>query len=109
MRDELGISESGLGAAGPRRLRAARPDQLLHRRRGRRGAGLEPAPRRRPPGTRPAKIHTDIQHGLRPAEVIGWEELVEAGGYAAARDRGLLRIEGRDYVMPDGDVITVKV
>ena len=33
------------------------------------------------------------------AEVVGWEELVECGGYAAARDKGLLRIEGRDYVV----------
>ena len=39
------------------------------------------------------------------AEVVGWDDLVEAGGYAAARDRGLLRTEGRDYVVADGDVI----
>jgi ribosome-binding ATPase YchF (GTP1/OBG family) len=43
------------------------------------------------------------------AEAIGWRELVECGGYAQARDRGLLRIEGRDYVVQDGDVITIKV
>ena len=42
------------------------------------------------------------------AEVIGWEALVEAGGYAGARERGTLRLEGRDYLMTDGDVITVK-
>ena len=42
------------------------------------------------------------------AEVIGWDALVESGGYAPARDRGVLRLEGRDYVMADGDVITVK-
>jgi ribosome-binding ATPase YchF (GTP1/OBG family) len=54
------------------------------------------------------KIHTDIQDGFVKADVIPWRELVECGGYAAARDRGLLRIEGRDYVMQDGDVITVK-
>jgi GTP-binding protein YchF len=53
-------------------------------------------------------IHTDIQKGFVRAEVIGWEELVEAGGYAGARDRGVLRLEGRDYVMADGDVLTVK-
>ena len=41
--------------------------------------------------------------------MIGWRELVERGGYVAARDRGLLRIEGRDYVVADGDVITIKV
>jgi ribosome-binding ATPase len=54
------------------------------------------------------QIHTDIQKGFVRAEVIGWRELVEAGGYAGARDRGTLRLEGRDYAMSDGDVITVK-
>ena len=54
------------------------------------------------------KIHTDIQQGFVKAEVIPWEQLIECGGYSAARDRGLLRIEGRDYVMADGDVLTVR-
>ncbi len=54
------------------------------------------------------KIHTDIQRGFVRAEVAGAEELIDAGGYAGARDRGTLRLEGRDYVMHDGDVITVK-
>jgi GTP-binding protein YchF len=54
------------------------------------------------------KIHTDIEQGFVAAEVISWEELVEAGGYAAARDRGRLRVEGRDYVMRDGEVMTVR-
>jgi hypothetical protein len=40
---------------------------------------------------------------------VGWRDLVDAGGYAGARDRGRLRLEGRDYVMEDGDVMTVKV
>ena len=53
-------------------------------------------------------IHSDIQKGFVRAEVIGWRELVDAGGYAGARDKGVLRLEGRDYVMRDGDVITVK-
>jgi len=56
-----------------------------------------------------ATIHTEIQDEFIKAEVIGWEDLVEQGGYAAARDKGLLRIEGRDYVVADGDVITIKV
>jgi ribosome-binding ATPase YchF (GTP1/OBG family) len=42
------------------------------------------------------------------AEVAAADELIDAGGYAGARDRGTLRLEGRDYVMRDGDVITVK-
>jgi GTP-binding protein YchF len=54
------------------------------------------------------QIHSDIQKGFVRAEVIGWRELVDARGYAGARDRGTLRLEGRDYVMADGDVITVK-
>jgi ribosome-binding ATPase len=54
------------------------------------------------------KVHTDIQRGFVRAEVVPWNELVDAGGYAGARDRGTLRLEGRDYVMRDGDVITVK-
>ena len=54
------------------------------------------------------QIHSDIQKGFVRAEVIGWRELVDAGGYSGARDRGTLRLEGRDYVMADGDVISVK-
>jgi GTP-binding protein YchF len=54
------------------------------------------------------EIHTDIQRGFVRAEVIGWRELLDAGGYAGARERGTLRLEGRDYAMADGDVITVK-
>ena len=54
-------------------------------------------------------IHTEIQEAFVKAEAIGWQQLVECGGYAPARDRGLLRIEGRDYVVADGDVITIKV
>ena len=54
------------------------------------------------------KIHSDIQRGFVRAEVVAWDELVDAGGYAGARERGTLRLEGRDYVMRDGDVMTVK-
>jgi ribosome-binding ATPase len=53
-------------------------------------------------------IHSDIQRGFVRAEVVSWDELRDAGGYAGARDRGTLRMEGRDYLMTDGDVITVK-
>jgi ribosome-binding ATPase len=55
------------------------------------------------------QVHTQIQDAFVRAEVVAWEELVEAGGYAGARDRGLLRIEGRDYVVADGDVVHIKV
>jgi GTP-binding protein YchF len=53
-------------------------------------------------------VHTDIQAGFVRAEVIGWRDLVDAGGYGEAREQGLIRTEGRDYVVRDGDVITVR-
>jgi ribosome-binding ATPase len=54
------------------------------------------------------KVHTDMQKGFARAEVIEWKELVEAGSFARARELGRLRTEGRDYVVKDGDVVTVK-
>jgi GTP-binding protein YchF len=54
-------------------------------------------------------IHTEIMEAFVKAEVVGWEQLVECGGYSGARDKGQLRIEGRDYLVQDGDVITIKV
>ena len=107
MREDLGVAESGLRPRRRRRVLAPRPDRVLHRRRGQAGAVL--APRRGLTAWHAAgEIHTDIQKGFVRAEIIGWDELVDAGGYAGARDRGTLRLEGRDYVMRDGDVITVK-
>jgi len=107
MRAELGVSESSLqrivrGAFSLLHLIAfftageAKPAQSWHLRDGLtawHAAG---------------QIHTDIQKGFVRAEVFGWRELVDAGGYSGARDRGTLRLEGRDYPMQDGDVITVK-
>ncbi len=107
MREDLGLSESGLDAVirGAFQLLALiafftagedKPAQSWHLRQGLtvwHAAGL---------------IHSDIQRGFVRAEVVPWSELVDAGGYAGARDRGTLRTEGRDYLMADGDVITVK-
>lgn len=50
-------------------------------------------------------IHTDFEKGFIRAEVIQWDKLLEAGGYSQARDRGWLRIEGKEYVVQDGDVV----
>jgi ribosome-binding ATPase len=62
-----------------------------------------------PQGTRAqtaaGTIHSDIERGFIRAEVIGYDELIAAGSYAAARDKGLLRLEGKDYIMREGDVV----
>ncbi|HEY6537863.1 MAG TPA: redox-regulated ATPase YchF [Candidatus Dormibacteraeota bacterium] len=50
-------------------------------------------------------IHTDFAKGFIRAEVCDWEELVQAGGYAQVRERGQRRLEGRDYLVRDGDVM----
>jgi len=51
------------------------------------------------------KIHTDFAKGFIKAEVINWQDLVRAGSEHAARERGLMKIEGKDYIVSDGDVI----
>lgn len=50
------------------------------------------------------KIHTDIEQGFIRAEVINWADFIEVGGEAAAKEKGLIRTEGKDYVMQDGDI-----
>ncbi len=54
-------------------------------------------------------IHTDFRDKFIRAEVIGWQELLKVGSYARAREKGLLRIEGRDYIVQDGEVIEFKI
>ena len=54
------------------------------------------------------KVHADMERGFVAAEVVAWSDLVDAGGYAGARERALLRTEGRDYALRDGDVITFR-
>jgi len=52
-----------------------------------------------------AAIHTDFRDKFIRAETIGWDKLLEAGSYAAAREKGWLRSEGKEYVVQDGDVM----
>lgn len=54
-------------------------------------------------------IHTDFRDKFIRAEVIEWDKLLEAGSYAAAREKGLLRIEGKEYIVKDGDVIEFRI
>ena len=53
------------------------------------------------------KIHSDIARGFIRAEVVGWQELLDCGSYAEARKRALLRTEGKQYIVQDGDVLHV--
>ncbi len=50
-------------------------------------------------------IHTDFEHGFIRAEVIAWDKLLEAGGYVQAKEKGWLRMEGKEYIIKDGDVV----
>jgi ribosome-binding ATPase len=54
------------------------------------------------------RIHSDLQRGFIRAEVIGYDELVAAGGWDAAKGKGLLRAEGKSYVVREGDVLHVR-
>ena len=51
------------------------------------------------------KIHSDFERGFIKAEVVNYRDLLESGSYAGAREKGLVRMEGKDYVVQDGDVI----
>lgn len=54
-------------------------------------------------------IHSDFEEKFIKAEVIFWEDLLNAGSFAAAREKGLLRTEGKEYIVKDGDVMEFKV
>ena len=51
------------------------------------------------------KIHTDFERGFIRAEVVSYDNLVEQGSMNAAKEKGLVRSEGKDYVVQDGDVV----
>jgi hypothetical protein len=54
------------------------------------------------------EIHSDIQRGFIRAEVVGYEPFIASGSLAASRDKGELRLEGKDYVVQDGDIINFR-
>jgi GTP-binding protein YchF len=53
-------------------------------------------------------IHSDLQRGFIRAEVIDWQELLDIGSWPKAKDAGKLRVEGKDYVVADGDVLEIR-
>jgi ribosome-binding ATPase len=107
MRGDLGIDSDALAEVlkGAYRLldlitffTAVGGNEVRARSLGRGGTAVEAA----------GKVHTDMERGFVRAEVIGADELIEAESFAHARELGKLRTEGRDYVVQDGDVITIK-
>jgi hypothetical protein len=53
-------------------------------------------------------VHTDMQRGFIRAEVIGYADLVALGGFAEARAKGKLRLEGKDYLVQDGEILHIR-
>jgi ribosome-binding ATPase len=107
MRADLGVEESGLATVVGEAWKLLGLIAFFTAGEGKEGrawAIREGTPARAAAG----RIHTDIEKGFVAAEVIAWSDLVDTGGYSGARDRGMLRVEGRDYVMRDGDVMTVR-
>ena len=51
------------------------------------------------------KIHSDIERGFIRAEIISYDDLIKEGSAAAVKEKGLMRLEGKDYVMQDGDIV----
>jgi GTP-binding protein YchF len=107
MREELGVAESGLETVIRESFALLHLIQFFTG-----GQDKEARARAIPRGTRARRaagaIHTDMERGFVAAEVTPWKDLVDAGGYSAARERALTRVEGRDYVVRDGDVLTFR-
>ena len=65
-------------------------------------------PRGTPAQAAAGAIHTDLERGFIRAEVVPWDRLIDRGSLAACRDHGELRLEGKEYVVKDGDVMTIR-
>jgi len=53
-------------------------------------------------------IHSDFEKKFIRAEVVNWKNLVDLGGYHGVREKGLLRLEGKEYIVKDGDVLVIR-
>jgi ribosome-binding ATPase YchF (GTP1/OBG family) len=54
------------------------------------------------------KIHSDIQRGFIKAEIVSFDDLMKEGSMVAAKEKGLVRSEGKEYIMQDGDIVLFK-
>jgi GTP-binding protein YchF len=104
MREELGVRESGLVTVIREAFALLELISFFTADRGKE-ARARAIPRGTPARRAAGAVHTDMERGFVAAEVTFWEDLVRAGGYAAAREQALSRVEGRDYVVRDGDVV----
>jgi hypothetical protein len=106
-RRELGVDGPGLDrfiAAGYRLLNLITSFTIT----GGKEARAWPLPRGTSVLEAAGRIHTDLQRGFIRAEVVGFSHLAESGSLAVARDRGLLHVEGKEYIVQDGDVIHIR-
>jgi hypothetical protein len=53
-------------------------------------------------------IHSDLERGFIRAETVSYDHLIETGSYATAREKGYVRLEGKEYVVKDGDILNIK-
>jgi len=53
-------------------------------------------------------IHSDFEKKFIRAEVVNWKSLVDLGGYVGVREKGLLKLEGKEYIVKDGDVLVIR-
>ena len=51
------------------------------------------------------KIHSDMQRGFIKAEIVSFDDLIDSGSMVKAREKGLIRMEGKDYIMREGDIV----
>jgi ribosome-binding ATPase len=107
MRSELGVEETGLETVVREAFSLLDLIAFFTADRGKE-ARARAIPRGTPARRAAGVVHTDMERGFVAAEVIGWDELVEAGSYATARERALLRVEGRDYLVQDGEVVNFR-
>jgi ribosome-binding ATPase YchF (GTP1/OBG family) len=55
-----------------------------------------------------SEIHTDLAHGFVRAEVVAYQDLIELGGMTEAKAKGKLRLEGKEYIVKDGDIVHIR-
>ncbi len=105
-REEFGLTETG--QARLLRLSYALLDRITFYTVGEKEARAWPLPRGSTALDAAAAIHTDLAKGFIRAEVISFDDLMAAGDWATARRQGKVRLEGKDYVVQDGDVLLIR-